>query len=1152
MSSPSQLSLGQQPIFETDRKVSGQFVDRGGERFYVIENADQMAPFFTCIVSESDHWLFASSNGCLTAGRRNAEQSLFPYVTEDKIRDNVETTGPYTGLIVTGASGRSLWEPQRRTAELCYQVRRNLYKSQAGDKLGFEEINESLGLRFYYEWATSDRYGFVRRVELENLGTAPVQISLLDGLLNLLPACVDGQMQLGFSCLLDAYKSSEQLGTDGLATYSLASQIVDRAEPREALKATVAYGVGLGPATVLLSADQIPAFVRGKPVQSEQKVRGRRGAYLQVADFTLAPREARTWKTVCDVEQTQAKVAQLVLELGDSHRLSTAIDDSIARGTAGLSFIVADTDGVQVTGDEATTAHHFANTLFNDMRGGIYAAGYQVKREHFLAHVRRANKNAFEAHLSELQSLPEELNYGELLRSVSALSEPVLERLAFEYLPLTFSRRHGDPSRPWNKFDIKVRGENGDQLLGYQGNWRDIFQNWEALSFSYPGYTESIIAKFVNASTVDGYNPYRITESGIDWEVPEPENPWAGIGYWGDHQIIYLLKLLELSRAHHPARLSELLLRPVYGYASVPYRIKAYSSIKKNPRDTIEFDHAWHRRTEERTASLGSDGKLLLRKTGASEEVVRVTLLEKLLVASLSKMGNYVPGGGIWLNTQRPEWNDANNALVGYGVSMVTLYYLARYFHFLHDLVEPLAGEDVHLSAEVATWLKETHSALAASAIPKGAAVSETDRFALVEALGQVSSNYRASVYDGGLSSPVTLKADVVMGYVAECRRHLSHSLHLGRRKDGLFDAYNLLKFEGQDRITVEPLYEMLEGQVAVLSAGVLSAKEAISLLDCLRQSAMYRADQDSYMLYPNRQLAGFLEKNVIPEAALDASSLLKGLLASGSSILHRDAQGQVRFGAELYNAERLEAALIKEAPDVAPAELHAALDAYESVFHHHAFTGRSGTMFGYEGLGSIYWHMVAKLLLAVQENCVWAKERGASPSDVEALTKHYYAIRQGVGGFNKSPDVYGAFVVDPYSHTPENSGARQPGMTGQVKEEVITRFGELGVRIVGGKIRFEPDLLRTSEFLEKPSLLPGARGRDPISVPAQCLAFTYCGTPVIYHLGGAPKILATLSDGSASETAGGELSLKLSGEIFQRSGKVTRLDVWARPGQRA
>jgi hypothetical protein len=67
---------------------------------------------------------------------------------------------------------------------------------------------------------------------------------------------------------------------------------------------------------------------------------------------------------------------------------------------------------------------------------------------------------------------------------------------------------------------------------------RLIFQNWEALAYSYPEFIENMISTFLNATTADGYNPYRITYQGVDWEIPEPANPWANIGYWSDHQII--------------------------------------------------------------------------------------------------------------------------------------------------------------------------------------------------------------------------------------------------------------------------------------------------------------------------------------------------------------------------------------------------------------------------------------------------------------------------------------------------------------------------------------------------------------------------------------------------------------------------------------
>ncbi len=97
-----------------------------------------------------------------------------------------------------------------------------------------------------------------------------------------------------------------------------------------------------------------------------------------------------------------------------------------------------------------------------------------------------------------------------------------MQRIVLEYLPLTFSRRHGDPSRPWNQFSIDIRNADGSDKLHYQGNWRDIFQNWEALAASYPEFAESFISKFVNASTADGYNPYRITKDGFEWEDSAP------------------------------------------------------------------------------------------------------------------------------------------------------------------------------------------------------------------------------------------------------------------------------------------------------------------------------------------------------------------------------------------------------------------------------------------------------------------------------------------------------------------------------------------------------------------------------------------------------------------------------------------------------
>ena len=66
----------------------------------------------------------------------------------------------------------------------------------------------------------------------------------------------------------------------------------------------------------------------------------------------------------------------------------------------------------------------------------------------------------------------------------------------------------------------------------------------------------------------------------------------------------------------------------------------------------------------------------------------------------------------------------------------------------------------------------------------------------------------------------------------------------------------------------------------------------------------------------------------------------------------------------------------------------------FESVFNHRQFTGRSGGMYAYEGLGSIYWHMVSKLLLAALENFQKGLEQNSDAETMGRLADCYFDIR--------------------------------------------------------------------------------------------------------------------------------------------------------------
>ncbi|NNE08866.1 MAG: hypothetical protein HKN20_09940, partial [Gemmatimonadetes bacterium] len=269
--------------------------------------------------------------------------------------------------------------------------------------------------------------------------------------------------------------------------------------------------------------------------------------------------------------------------------------------------------------------------------------------------------------------------------------------------------------------------------------------------------------------------------------------------------------------------------------------------------------------------------------------------------------------------------------------------------------------------------------------------------------------------------------------------------------------------------------------------------------------------------------------------------------------VLYRDAGGEWRFHADFANADDLASALDamqseEEHREAVMRDRASILDLYESVFSHHSYTGRSGTMYGYEGIGSIYWHMVAKLLLAIQETALRAMRGEEDEAVVRELVSRYYRVREGLG-FEKTPEVYGAFPTDPYSHSPGHAGARQPGMTGQVKEEILTRFGELGVAVYNGCLHLEPMLLRSEEYRSDPGTFAyyDCRGRqESIDIPARSLAFTVCQVPVVYHrvsVSGEPWIRVTDGKGADIEVAGSRLGRKPSRSLFARRGDIARID---------
>jgi hypothetical protein len=1126
--------------------ITGEYLRFEGEKYFRIGNCHLMDDFFMSLVGASDHWMFVSSNGSLTAGRRNPDTALFPYAADDQISAARALSGSLTLVRIAGEDKPTIWQPYSADSHSDFEIRRNLYKTPLGNKLIFEEINETLGLLFRYRWAFSEKFGFIRSCHIENIGDTEVTFELLDGIQNIVPFGAESEFLMRYSNLANAYKKNELIGRD-VGVYYLSSIPSDRAEPSEGLRATTAWQVGLEADATLISTQQLATFRAGKSAIKEDDVRGKAGAYLTQQSVTLKAGESKRWHVVAELCQDHSAIVELDDWLGSATQteIESAIEEDIAANQREFIRIIGSSDGLQLGANERRCNRHLSNTVFNVMRGGLPLANYDVPTADFRDHVAKFNQQVADQHRAFLDGLPETLHAEELRSQVTDQNDPHLTRLGMEYLPLAFSRRHGDPSRPWNRFSIDLRSEDGSSNLNYQGNWRDIFQNWEALGVSFPRFMTAMICRFLNATTADGYNAYRVTKDGIEWEEADPDDPWANIGYWGDHQIIYLLKLLEWNRRFEPQALDGLLNSPLFTHANVPYTIKSFEEICKNPRDTIVYDHDRAAQIESRVESTGADGKLLHDGDG---NIHRVTMLEKLLTLSLAKLSNFVPDGGIWLNTQRPEWNDANNALVGNGMSVVTTCYLHRWFMFLKDWVEQSSDEAFDVSEEVALFFADIQTILNQHEGALDQPFDAARRAKVVTALSQAGSKFRNGLYSSSLSGKRTSvsKADCVALFET-ARKHIEATIRSNRREDGLYHAYNLLDLNG-DSVEVEYLYEMCEGQVAVLSAQLLEPTEVVSLLDSLRSSALYRENQNSYLLYPDRQLARFLDKNCIGKEAVESNQLIQKLLADGNEqIVKRDIKGDVHFRGDFRNSGDVRKAFAKldnAYADLVSSDGDSLVATFDDVFAHRQFTGRSGTFFGYEGLGSIYWHMVSKLVLAVSENFFWAIENGSDQATIDSLAKHFDAIRQGVGA-EKHPAAYGGFPTDPYSHTPENAGVKQPGMTGQVKEDLLSRFAELGVQIKDSTLSFGLDLFDRNELLESEGEftycnVAGEFKTEP--VPKRGFAYTLFQVPIIYGPAENDSIEVTFADGGEVKFKGTSIDQATSEKLFSRVGEVVKI----------
>jgi len=119
--------------------------------------------------------------------------------------------------------------------------------------------------------------------------------------------------------------------------------------------------------------------------------------------------------------------------------------------------------------------------------------------------------------------------------------------------------------------------------------------------------------------------------------------------------------------------------------------------------------------------------------------------------------------------------------------------------------------------------------------------------------------------------------------------------------------------------------------------------------------------------------------------------------------------------------------------------------------------------------------------------------------------------------------------------------------MTGQVKEDVLVRFGELGMSINAGKLRFDPFLLRQEEFISEASTFEYSTLDQKLvsmELTPNSIGFTCCQVPVKFSIREEEALKVEFEDGSSMKIKGKELDEENSKEVFDRTGKVKSISV--------
>ncbi len=461
-----------------------------------------------------------------------------------------------------------------------------------------------------------------------------------------------------------------------------------------------------------------------------------------------------------------------------------------------------------------------------------------------------------------------------------------------------YSHQNGDLERDYHQFMLTPT-----YLSQGLGHYRNTAQNRRNDPWFFPGVGDANLKLFFGLIQLDGYNPlevlpqtYRVSDKELAavWTrrwVPETQarvdlvaqmrsffsigrlTMWledatgslppeesitdafeflaaeevGGIteGFWIDHWH-YALDLLESSLMVFPDHLSQLLLDGGYTWFDNPDTVRPRRQRITRKGGELKQLGAVGRDVDkaERIASRTTDR---YRARTDSDEIVRSTLLVKLLLLATTRLATLDPSGlGIEMEAGKPGWNDSLNGLPGlFGSGLSETIELRRLVRLLLGWIGSLEPRNVEVFKELADFMEPLMPLVA------DRAGGHLTAIAFWSAANDLKERYREAVRLGVSGSHRSFATQELVAF-CETALRLLDDIFLGSGRDAVVSAagiphtYFVHRPEGAAEATGEvvpdvfacsPVEPYLEGAVHWLREFPQDARQ---IYKAVRASSLY------------------------------------------------------------------------------------------------------------------------------------------------------------------------------------------------------------------------------------------------------------------------------------------------------------------------